>query len=38
LSTVLTLAILAHSLPPDSEQEKELKKLYRKKTQQEKLK
>jgi hypothetical protein len=30
LSAVLTLSALAHSVPPDSAQEKELKELYRK--------
>ncbi len=36
LSTVLVIVILAHSLPPESEEEKELKELYRKQAEQEK--
>ena len=38
LSTVLVIVILAHSLPPESETEKELKKLYLRQVEQEKLK
>jgi hypothetical protein len=38
LTTVLVILILAHSLPPESEAEKELKKLYLKQVEQEKLK
>jgi hypothetical protein len=38
LSTVLVLVILAHSMPPESEAEKELKKLYLRQVEQEKLK
>jgi len=38
LSTVLVIVILAHSMPPESEAEKELKKLYLKQVKEEKPK